>query len=90
LVKEAELSCHLGILDHAAIPRVTKCITAYGLPVSLDDPIIGKLAKGKQCPVDRILFFISLDKKNDGPPKKVGRAAFRGWKHSRTAGECGL
>lgn len=71
MAKEAELACNLGILDHADIPRITKCITAYGLLVSLDDPIITQLANGKQCPVDSILFFMSFDRKNDGPSKKV-------------------
>lgn len=85
MVKEAELACHLGILDRAAIPIITKCITAYGLPVSLDDPIITKLANGKQCPVDRILFFMSLDKKNDGPSKKVVLLSAIGSTHEQQA-----
>ncbi|GLI81105.1 3-dehydroquinate dehydratase [Penicillium ochrochloron] len=85
MVKEAELACSLGILDRAAIPRIRKCITAYGLPVSVDDPIITKLANGKQCPVDRILFFMSLDKKNDEPSKKVVLLSAVGSTHEQKA-----
>lgn len=85
MVKEAELACHLGVLDQAAIPRITKCIAAYGLPVSLNDPIITSLANGKQCPVDRILFFMSLDKKNDGPSKKVVLLSAVGSTHEQQA-----
>ncbi|KAJ5389067.1 uncharacterized protein N7496_000135 [Penicillium cataractarum] len=71
MVEEAELTCHLEIPDHVAVPRITKCIAAYGLPVSLEDPIITNLVNGRQYPVEQILFFVSLDKNNDGPSKKV-------------------
>lgn len=70
-VLEAQLACHLGILDGAAIPRIVQCFDAYGLPTSLENLTLKELSGGRQCPVDRILFFMSLDKKNDGPKKKV-------------------
>lgn len=70
-VLEARLACHLGILDDAAIPRIIKCFEAYGLPSSLENPTLKELSGARQCPVDRIMFFMSLDKKNDGPKKKV-------------------
>lgn len=70
-ILEAELACHLGILDEAAIPRLIRCFEAYGLPTSLENPTLRELSGGRPCPVDRIMFFMSLDKKNDGPRKKV-------------------
>ncbi|PKX93983.1 pentafunctional protein ARO1 [Aspergillus novofumigatus IBT 16806] len=60
---EAELARHLGILKG--------CIAAYGLPTSLKDSRIRKLTAGKHCSVDQILFNMALDKKNDGPKKKI-------------------
>lgn len=85
MVKEAKLACHLGILDQAAVPRSTKRIAAYSLPVSLDDPIITNLANGKQCLVDRIIFFLSLNKKNEPPSKKVVLFSAVGSTHEQQA-----
>ncbi|KAK3066489.1 hypothetical protein LTS18_001682, partial [Coniosporium uncinatum] len=39
MVKEAELARYLGVLDPAAVARLTKCIASYGLPVLLDDKV---------------------------------------------------
>ncbi|KKK24642.1 hypothetical protein P175DRAFT_0499637 [Aspergillus ochraceoroseus IBT 24754] len=71
MVKEAELARHLGILKGVAVSRIVKCLTAYGLPTSLKDARIRKLTAGKHCSVDQLLFNMALDKKNDGPKKKV-------------------
>ncbi|RMJ26781.1 hypothetical protein PHISP_02323 [Aspergillus sp. HF37] len=71
MVKEAELARHLGILKGVAVSRIVKCISAYGLPTSLKDSRIRKLSAGKHCPVDQLLVNMALDKKNDGPKKKV-------------------
>ncbi|KAJ5430777.1 Shikimate kinase [Penicillium cf. griseofulvum] len=71
MVKEAELARHLGILKGVAVARVVKCISAYGLPTSMKDPRVRKLTAGKHCSVDQLLFNMALDKKNDGPKKKV-------------------
>ncbi|GKZ76015.1 3-dehydroquinate dehydratase (3-dehydroquinase) [Aspergillus niger] len=71
MVKEAELARHLGILKGVAVARIVKCLSAYGLPTSLKDPRIKKLTAGKHCSVDQLLFNMALDKKNDGPKKKV-------------------
>ncbi|PLB52270.1 Shikimate dehydrogenase [Aspergillus steynii IBT 23096] len=71
MVKEAELARHLGILKGVAVSRIVKCISAYGLPTSLKDSRIRKLTAGKHCPVDQLLFNMALDKKNDGPKKKI-------------------
>ncbi|KAJ6037575.1 hypothetical protein N7444_010280 [Penicillium canescens] len=71
MVKEAELARHLGILKGVAVARVVKCISAYGLPTSMKDARVRKLTAGKHCSVDQLLFNMALDKKNDGPKKKV-------------------
>ncbi|KAH2202348.1 hypothetical protein KXV50_003039 [Aspergillus fumigatus] len=71
MVKEAELARHLGFLKGVAVARIVKCIAAYGLPTSLKDSRIRKLTAGKHCSVDQILFNMALDKKNDGPKKKI-------------------
>ena len=71
MVKEAELARHLGVLKGVAVARIVKCIAAYGLPTSLKDARIRKMTAGKHCPVDQLLFNMALDKKNDGPKKKV-------------------
>lgn len=70
-ILEARLACHLGILDEAAIPQLIGCFEAYGLPTSLENPTLKELSGGRPCAVDQIMFFMSLDKKNDGPKKKV-------------------
>jgi pentafunctional AROM polypeptide len=71
MVKEAELARHLGILKPSAVARLTKCITSYGLPTSLQDRRIQMLTAGKLCPVDILLQKMAVDKKNDGKKKKI-------------------
>ncbi|XHG07077.1 hypothetical protein AWENTII_010239 [Aspergillus wentii] len=71
MVKEAELARHLGVFKGSAVARVVKCLTAYGLPTSLKDQQIRRLTAGKHCSVDQLMFYMALDKKNDGPKKKV-------------------
>lgn len=71
MVKEAELARHVGVLKGVAVARIVKCIAAYGLPTSLKDTRIRRMTAGKHCSVDQLLFNMALDKKNDGPKKKV-------------------
>lgn len=71
MVKEAELARHLGILKGVAVSRLVKCLTRYGLPTSLKDERVRKLTAGKHCPLDQVMANMALDKKNDGPKKKV-------------------
>ena len=71
MVKEAELARHLGILKDVAVSRVVKCISSFGLPTSLDDKHLKRLSAGKHCSVDQLMFNMALDKKNDGPKKKI-------------------
>ena len=71
MIREAELARHLGVLEPAAVGRLSKCLTNYGLPVSLEDKRVKKLTGGKQCPVDRLINIMGVDKKNEGRKKKV-------------------
>ncbi|KAF8476006.1 EPSP synthase-domain-containing protein [Kalaharituber pfeilii] len=71
MIKEAELARHLGVLKPAAVGRLQKCLTSYGLPTSLEDKRVKKLIGGKHCGVDRLLSIMGVDKKNEGKKKKI-------------------
>jgi pentafunctional AROM polypeptide len=71
MVKEAELSRYLGHLKPEAMARLTKCITSYGLPTSIEDKIVSKRSGNTLCPVDDLLRIMAVDKKNSGKQKKV-------------------
>jgi len=71
MVKEAELARYLGVLKPGAVARLTKCISSYGLPTSLEDKRIQKLTARKACPVDSLLENMGVQKKNDGKKKKI-------------------
>jgi pentafunctional AROM polypeptide len=71
MVKEAELSRYLGHLKPEALARLSKCISSYGLPVSLEDKLVQRRSKGKPCPVDHLLTIMAVDKKNAGKQKKI-------------------
>lgn len=71
MIREAELARHLGVLKPAAVGRLSKCLTSYGLPVSLEDKRVKKLTGDKHCPVDRLIKIMGVDKKNEGRKKKV-------------------
>lgn len=71
MVKEAELARHLGILNNVSVSRISKCLANYGLPTSLKDQRIKKLTAGKHCSVEQLIAYMGVDKKNDGPKKKV-------------------
>lgn len=71
MVREAELARHLGVLKPGAVARLSKCLTSYGLPVSLDDKRVKKLTGNKHCDIDRMLNIMGVDKKNDGRKKKI-------------------
>ncbi|KAI3404616.2 ARO1 [Candida oxycetoniae] len=68
MIKEAELSRYLGILPPAAVARLSKCLTAYNLPVSVDDKNFAKIvgAKKNNLEIDTLIKKMSIDKKNDG------------------------
>lgn len=85
MVKEAELARYLGILKGSAVARLTKCLTRYGLPTSLKDERIRRLSAGKRCSVERLIAFMAVDKKNDGPMKKVVLLSAIGRTHEQKA-----
>ncbi|PWW79178.1 Pentafunctional AroM protein [Tuber magnatum] len=71
MIKEAELARHLGVCKPGAVARLSKCLTSYGLPTSLEDKRVKKLTAGKHCEVERMLSIMGVDKKNDGRKKKI-------------------
>ncbi|PGH09394.1 pentafunctional AROM polypeptide [Helicocarpus griseus UAMH5409] len=71
MVKEAELARHLGILNGVSVSRIVKCLASYCLPTTLKDERIRQLTAGKHCSVEQLITYMGVDKKNDGPKKKV-------------------
>lgn len=71
MVKEAELARYLGVLEPAAVARLSKCVSSYGLPTSLGDKQVRKRSANKKCPVDELISIMAVDKKNDGQKKKI-------------------
>ena len=70
MAREAELARYLGVLSPGAVARITKCISSYGLPTSLEDKLITSRTN-KQCQPDELLRRMAVDKKNAGSQKKV-------------------
>ena len=71
MAKEAELARYLGVLKGVAVGRLVKCLSRYGLPISLEDGRIRRLTAGKHCSVDQLVKNMGVDKKNEGSKKKV-------------------
>ncbi|TFY78079.1 hypothetical protein EWM64_g5933, partial [Hericium alpestre] len=71
MILEAEVARQLGKLGQVGIGRLTRCLKAYNLPVSLSDPRIASLPGSKLLTVDRLLDIMRIDKKNSGPEKKI-------------------
>lgn len=71
IILEAEVARLLGHLGQVAVGRLARCLKAYGLPISLTDPKITKLAAYPQITVDKLLDIMKIDKKNSGPKKKI-------------------
>ncbi|KAK7052287.1 Pentafunctional AROM polypeptide [Favolaschia claudopus] len=71
MILEAEISRQMGILSQVAVGRLTRCLKAYNLPISLTDPRIANLPTAKLLTVDRLLDIMRIDKKNSGDAKKV-------------------
>lgn len=70
MAREAELARYLGVLSPGAVARITKCISSYGLPTSVEDKFVTSRTK-KQCPPVELLRRMAVDKKNAGSQKKV-------------------
>ncbi|KAI0083872.1 Pentafunctional AroM protein [Irpex rosettiformis] len=71
MILEAEVARSLGVLGQVAIGRLTRCLKAYNLPVSILDPRIANLPAARDLTVDNLLDIMKIDKKNSGPHKKV-------------------
>ncbi|KAG5519561.1 hypothetical protein PMAC_001716 [Pneumocystis sp. 'macacae'] len=69
MVKEAELSRYLGILNPNIVFRLTKCLSAWNLPVSLKQ--IQKTVYKEDRLIENIFEIMALDKKNDNNNKKI-------------------
>ena len=71
MILEAEVARSLGVLGQVAVGRLTRCLKAYNLPVSISDPRIANLPAARDLTVDKLLDIMKIDKKNSGPHKKV-------------------
>ena len=71
IILEAEVARQLGVLSQVAVGRLTRCLQAYGLPVSLSDRRITSIPASSQLGVERLLDIMKIDKKNSGPVKKI-------------------
>jgi pentafunctional AROM polypeptide len=71
MILEAELSRQLGHLGQVAIGRLTRCLKAYNLPVTLSDGLFTKTPASSGLTTDRLLDIMRIDKKNSGPTKKI-------------------
>ena len=71
MVLEAEVARSLGILSNAAVARLSKCLAAHGLPVSVNDKRITKSPKSSKLEMETLLDVMRVDKKNSGNEKKI-------------------
>ncbi|MCJ1310288.1 3-dehydroquinate dehydratase (3-dehydroquinase) [Agyrium rufum] len=85
MVYEAALARYLGVLSPSAVARLTKCLSAYELPISLEDTVVQHRSGGKQCPVDQVFSIMGVDKKNDGRKKRIVLLSAIGRTHERQA-----
>ncbi|TFK60653.1 Pentafunctional AroM protein [Pluteus cervinus] len=71
MILEAEISRQMGILGQVGVGRLSRCLKAYNLPISLSDPKIASLSSAKLLTVEKLLDIMRIDKKNSGPEKKI-------------------
>ncbi|GBE84184.1 Pentafunctional AROM polypeptide [Sparassis crispa] len=71
MILEAEVARQLGVLSQVAVGRLTRCLNAYNLPVSISDPRISSLPAATSLTVEKLLDIMKIDKKNSGPQKKI-------------------
>jgi pentafunctional AROM polypeptide len=85
MILEAEVSRQMGIMGQVGVGRLSRCLKAYNLPVSLSDQRIKSLASAKMLTVDRLLDIMKIDKKNSGTGKKVVLLSTIGTTHEQKA-----
>ncbi|KAF9162037.1 3-dehydroquinate dehydratase (3-dehydroquinase) [Actinomortierella ambigua] len=71
MIKEAEIARNLGYLSQVAVGRLTRCLQAYGLPVSMDDKFVKQHIGNQYCSVDELMQVLRVDKKNIGNKKRI-------------------
>lgn len=71
MILEAEVSRQMGVLGQVGVGRLTRCLRAYNLPVSLSDPRISRVPASRLLTVEKLLDVMRIDKKNSGPMKKI-------------------
>jgi pentafunctional AROM polypeptide len=71
MILEAEIARQMGVLGQVGVGRLTRCLKAYNLPVSINDPRISRVPAAKLITVDKLLDIMRIDKKNSGPVKKI-------------------
>ena len=71
MILEAEIARQMGVLGQVGVGRLTRCLKAYNLPVSVNDPRITRVPSAKLITVDKLLDIMKVDKKNSGPVKKI-------------------
>lgn len=71
MVLEAEVSRSLGILSNAAVARLSKCLAAYGLPITVKDKRIQASPRSARLALDTLLDVMKVDKKNAGSEKRI-------------------
>ncbi|TFK47276.1 Shikimate dehydrogenase [Heliocybe sulcata] len=71
MILEAEVARSMGVFGQVGLGRLTRCLKAYNLPVSLTDPRIASLPASKLLNVERLLDIMKVDKKNSGAQKKI-------------------
>jgi pentafunctional AROM polypeptide len=71
MILEAEIARQMGVLGQVGVGRLTRCLKAYNLPVTLADPRIMAVPAARLLSVGRLLDIMKIDKKNSGPHKKI-------------------
>ncbi|KAG0372394.1 3-dehydroquinate dehydratase (3-dehydroquinase) [Mortierella sp. AD032] len=54
-----------------AVGRLTRCIQAYGLPVTMEDKFVKNYIGNQYCSVDELMQVLRVDKKNKGNQKRI-------------------
>lgn len=71
MILEAEVARSLGVFGQVGVGRLTRCLKAYNLPVSLEDPRVKNVPAAKLLGVEKLLDIMRIDKKNSGTAKKI-------------------
>lgn len=71
IMKEAELSRNLGHLSQVAVGRLARCLSSYGLPITLEDKKVKERIGNMHVHIDDIMQVMKVDKKNQGDKKRI-------------------